>query len=156
MTLLDRIEAAMRDGMRARDDRRVSTMRMVMAAAQNRRIELGRALSDDDIVEVLGRQAKQRRESIEQFRAGGREDLASREEAELAIIGEFLPEPLAAGELVRLVTQAITETKSGSPADMGRVMAAVMPRVRGRAEGRAVSDEVRRQLTGPAAAGQGG
>jgi uncharacterized protein len=102
MSLLDRIEIGMRDAMRARDDRRVQTLRLVMAAAQNRRIELGRPLSDDDLIDVLGRQAKQRRESIEQFRAGGREELAEREEAELAILAEFLPQQLSPAEIEHL------------------------------------------------------
>ncbi len=136
----------MRDSMRARDDRRVQTLRLAMAAAQNRQIELGRALSDDDMVEVLGRQAKQRRESVEQFRGAGREDLAQREEAELAIIGEFLPQQLEADELDRIVADAIAETGASSPAQMGQIMGAVMPRVRGRAEGGRVSEAVRRQL----------
>lgn len=136
----------MRDSMRARDDRRVQTLRLAMAAAQNRQIELGRALSDDDMVEVLGRQARQRRESVEQFRGAGREDLARREEAELAIIGEFLPQQLGSDELDRIVAEAIAETGASSLAEVGRVMGALMPRVRGRAEGGRVSEAVRRQL----------
>lgn len=136
----------MRDAMRARDQRRVSTLRMAMAAAHNRQIELGRELTDDEVIEVLGRQLKQRRESIEQFRAGGREELAAAEEAEAAILAEFLPEQLSPDELRDLVRAAVAETGASGPADMGRVMGALMPKVRGRADGKAVSEEVRRQL----------
>jgi uncharacterized protein len=81
MTLQERIEAAMRDAMRARDARRTQTLRMAMAAAQNRRIELGRALTDDEVIEVVGRQVKQRRESIEVYRGAGHDDRADAEEA---------------------------------------------------------------------------
>ncbi|HET6381030.1 MAG TPA: GatB/YqeY domain-containing protein [candidate division Zixibacteria bacterium] len=146
MTLRQRLESAMRDAMRARDQRRVSTLRMAMAAAHNRQIELGRELTDDEVIEVLGRQLKQRRESIEQFRAGGREELAAAEEAEAAILAEFLPEQLSPDELRDLVRAAVAETGASGPADMGRVMGALMPKVRGRADGKAVSEEVRRQL----------
>jgi uncharacterized protein YqeY len=150
MTLQHRIESAMRDAMRARDQRRTSTLRMAMAAAHNRQIELGRELTDDEMVEVLGRQVKQRRESIEQFRAGGREELAAAEEEEAAILAEFLPEQLSADELRELVRATIAETGASGPGDMGKVMGALMPKVRGRADGRAVSTEVRSQLGGEA------
>lgn len=146
MTLHSRIESAMRDAMRARDERRTATLRMAMAAAHNRRIELGRELTDEEVVEVLGRQVKQRRESIEQFRAGGREEMAAAEEQEAAILGEYLPEQLSTEQLEAIVREAVAETGAGGPGDMGRVMGAVMPRVKGRADGRAVSVEVRRQL----------
>ncbi|HEX6140491.1 MAG TPA: GatB/YqeY domain-containing protein [Candidatus Limnocylindria bacterium] len=148
MTLQTRIESAMRDAMRARDERRTSTLRMAMAAAHNRQIELGRALSDEDTVEVLSRQVKQRRESIEQFRAGGREGMAVAEEEEAAILAEFLPRPLSADELEALVRAAVAEAGASSPAEMGRVMGRLMPQTRGRADGKAVSDLVRQVLAG--------
>ena len=146
MTLQTRIESAMRDAMRARDQRRTSTLRMAMAAAQNRRIELGRDLTDEDMVEVLGKQVKQRRESIEQFRAGGREEMAANEEAEAQILAEFLPEQLAEDELAAMVDQAIAETGAAGPGDLGKVMGWLMPKTRGRADGKIVSDVVRRRL----------
>jgi uncharacterized protein YqeY len=148
MTLQDRIESAMRDAMRARDERRTSTLRLAMAAAHNRQIELGRPLTDQDTVGVLSRQVKQRRESIEQFRAGGREAMAAAEEAEAAILAEFMPEQLSAEELDGIVRDAIAETGASSPADMGRVMGRVVAQTRGRADGKLVSDIVRRQLGG--------
>jgi uncharacterized protein YqeY len=146
MTLQQRIESAMRDAMRAHDQRRTLTLRMAMAALQNRRLELRRDLSDEDVAEVLTRQAKQRRESLEIFRDAGRESMAQNEEAELAVIEEFLPEQLPADELERIVRDAIAETGASSPADMGRVMGRVAPATKGRADGRAVSELVRRLL----------
>jgi uncharacterized protein YqeY len=146
MTLQDRIESAMRDSMRARDERRTQTLRMAMSAAHNRQIELGKALTDEDYVEILGKQVKQRRESIEAFRSGGREAMADNEEAEAAILAEFLPEPLSGEELESLVRAAIAETGAASPADLGKVMGRVVPQTKGRADGKAVSDLVRRLL----------
>jgi uncharacterized protein YqeY len=146
MTLQQRIESAMRDSMRARDERRTQTLRMAMSAAHNRQIEVGRALTDEDYVEILGKQVKQRRESIEAFRSGGREAMAENEEAEAAILAEFLPEPLSAEELESIVRAAITETGAASPADLGKVMGRVVPQTKGRADGKAVSDLVRRLL----------
>ena len=146
MTLQDRIETAMRDSMRARDERRTLTLRMAMSAAHNRQIELGRSLADEEYVEILSRQVKQRRESIEAFRAGGRDAMAANEEAEAAILAEFLPEPLSGDELEGLVRAAIAETSATSPADLGRVMGKVVPQTKGRADGKAVSDLVRRLL----------
>ena len=146
MTLQDRIETAMRDSMRARDERRTQTLRMAMSAAHNREIELGRSLADEDYLEILGKQVKQRRESIEAFRAGGREAMAANEEAEASILAEFLPEPLSAEELEALVRAAIAETGASSPADLGNVMGQVMPQTKGRADGKALSDLVRRLL----------
>lgn len=148
MTLQDRIESAMRDAMRARDERRTSTLRLAMAAAHNKRIELGRPLTDEDTVDVLSRQVKQRRESIEQFRAGGREAMAQAEEAEAAILAEFMPQQLSADELEGMVRDAIVETGAATPADMGRVMGRVVSQTRGRADGKLVSDIARRQLGG--------
>jgi uncharacterized protein YqeY len=146
MTLQDRIESAMRDSMRARDERRTQTLRMAMSAAHNRQIEVGRALTDEDYVEILGKQVKQRRESIEAFRSGGREAMADNEEAEAAILAEFLPEPLSDDELEGLVQAAIAETGAISPADLGKVMGKVVPQTKGRADGKAVSGLVRRLL----------
>ena len=146
MTLQDRIESAMRDAMRARDARRTQTLRMAMSAAHNREIELGRPLADEDYVEILGRQVKQRRESIEAFRTGGRDAMAANEEAEAGILAEFLPEPLSEGELEAIVSAAIAETGATTAADLGKVMGRVVPQTKGRADGKALSDLVRRLL----------
>jgi hypothetical protein len=147
MSLQTDIEAAMRAAMKARDAVRVSTLRLAMAAAHNRQIELGHELTDAEVVEVLDRQAKQRRESIELYRQGGRPELADAEEAELAILREFLPEPLTDAELERLARDAVAATGASGPADMGRVMGVLAPQTRGRADGKAVSELVRRLLS---------
>lgn len=148
MTLQDRIESGMRDAMRARDERRTQTLRMAMSAAHNRQIELGRSLTDEDYVDVLGKQLKQRRESAEAFRTGDREAMAASEEAEAVILAEFLPEPMTDAELESVVRVAIAETGAASPADLGKVMGRVVPQTKGRADGKAVSDMVRRLLAG--------
>lgn len=146
MTLLERIESAMRDAMRARDERRTITLRSAMAAAHNRKIELGRDLTDDEVVDVLGKGVKTRRESIEIYRNAAREDRAEPEEAEVAILTEFLPEQLSTDEVEALARAAVTETGASGPADMGRVMGALTKQTKGRADGRMVSEIVRRLL----------
>jgi hypothetical protein len=146
MTLTERIESAMRDAMRARDERRTLTLRGAMAAAHNQRIALGRDLADEEVAEVLSKQVKQRRESIEIYRDAGRADRAEAEEAEAAILAEFLPEQLTEAEITSLVRAAVAESGATGPGDMGRVMGQVVPRTKGRADGRAVSEVVRRVL----------
>ena len=108
----------MRDAMRARDECRTQTLRMAMSAAHNR--QTGRVATDDDYLDVLGKQLKQRRESIEAFRAGDREAMAASEEAEAVILAEFLPEPMTEAELETVVRAAIAETGAAPPADLGR------------------------------------
>jgi uncharacterized protein YqeY len=141
----------MHAALKAGDAKRVSTLRMAIAAAHNRQIELGHGLTDAETIEVLDRQVKQRRESIELFRGGGRPELAESEEAEITILREFLPEPLAADELERLVREAVAATGAAGPADMGKVMGVLVPQTKGRADGKDVSDLVRRLLSGPSA-----
>ena len=148
MSLQQRIESAMREAMLARDVRRTGTLRMAMAAFQNRRIELGRDLTDEDVMEVLSKQMKLRRESIEHFKAAGRDSMVQVEEEESAIIAEFLPQQLSEDEMRVMVTAAIAETGASSPAEMGRVMGTLAPRIKGRADGKVVSDMVRAQLGG--------
>ena len=147
MTLTERLEAAMRDAMRARDEQRTQTLRMAMAAAHNQRIAKRRDLTDDEVIDVLTRQVKQRRESIEMYRDAGREERAASEEAEAAILTEFLPAQLSTDEVEDLARAAIAETGAAGPGDLGRVMGALSPRTRGRADGRIVSDTVRRLLS---------
>jgi uncharacterized protein YqeY len=148
VTLHARLEAAMRDSMRARDERRTTTLRMALAAAHNQRIARGRELTDEEVVEVVGREVKQRRESIEVYRGAGREDRAAGEEAEVAILSEFLPEQLTDDEITALARAAIDETGASGPTDTGKVMGMVAPQTKGRADGRRVSDIVRGLLAG--------
>ncbi len=147
-TLSTRIESAMRDAMRARDGLRTQTLRMAMAAAHNVRIARGGQLTDSDVIDVLTRQVKQRRESIAMYRDAGHEDRAAVEEAEAAILTEFLPQQLTDDEVTSLVRSAIVETGASSPSDLGRVMGRVSPQTKGRADGRVVSEVVRRLLAG--------
>jgi uncharacterized protein len=146
MTLSSRIESAMRDAMRARDERRTSTLRMAMAAVHNQKIARGRELSDDEVVDVLTKQVKQRRESVAAYRAAGREERAAGEEAEAVILAEFLPEQLGEHEVEAMAREAIAEIGASSPGDIGRVMGVLAPRTKGRADGRMVSETVRRLL----------
>ena len=146
LTLQQRLETAMRDSMRARDELRTQTLRMAMAAAHNLRIARGRELTDEEVVEVIGRQVKQRRESIAMYRDVGHEDRAAGEEAEATILAEFLPEQLSEPEVEALAREAIAEIGATAPGDMGRVMGQLSPRTKGRADGRMVSDVVRRLL----------
>ncbi|HVM24367.1 MAG TPA: GatB/YqeY domain-containing protein [Candidatus Limnocylindrales bacterium] len=148
VTLSTRIESAMRDAMRARAAQRTSTLRMAMAAVHNEKIARGRDLTDEEVVDVLTKQVKQRRESIAMYRDAGRAERAAAEEAEAAILSEFLPEQLDGAEIEALARAAIAETGATSPSDIGRVMGRLAPRTRGRADGRAVSEVVRRLLTG--------
>ena len=148
MTLSDRIAAAMRDAMRARDDQRTQTLRMAMAAAHNLKIAKGRDLTDEEVTDVLTKQVKQRRESITMFRDAGREERAAAEEAEAEILTEFLPAQLSESELEELARAAIADSGASGPGDMGRVMGQLSAKTRGRADGRAVSDVVRRLLGG--------
>jgi uncharacterized protein len=146
MTLSERIESAMRDAMRARDEQRTVTLRMAMAAAHNVKIARGRDLTDEEVVDVLSRQVKQRRESTAMYRDAGHDNRAAAEEAEAAILAEFLPQQLTADEVETLARAAIAETGATSPGDLGRVMGSLSPRTKGRADGRLVSDVVRRLL----------
>ena len=149
MAFIDRISAELTSAMRARDSVRLGTLRMAKAALMNREVERGRALDDAESLQVIAALIKQRRDSIEQFRAGGREDLASKEEAELAVLEEYMPPPMDAAELERVVTQAITETNAASPKDMGRVMKAAMAIIAGRnVDGKALSELVKTKLAG--------
>ena len=149
MTLQSRLEAAARDSMRARDERRTTTLRMALAAAHNQQIARGRELTDEEVTEVIGREVKQRRESIEIYRGAGREDRAENEEAEVVILSEFLPEQLTDAEIETLARAAISEAGASGPADIGKVMGRVAPATKGRADGRRVSDIVRRLLAEP-------
>ena len=144
--LQERVATALVAAMKAREAVRVSTLRMVRAALQNREIDKRAPLADDDVLQVLATQAKQRRESIEQYRAGGREDLVAKEAAELVILQQFLPEGLGVEELRTAVEAAVDEVGAGGPKDMGRVMGVLMPGLRGRADGGAVNRLVRETL----------
>jgi uncharacterized protein YqeY len=144
--LRDRIADDMRAAMKAREQTRVSTLRMLMAAMKNTQVEKGHELDDDEVVDVIAREAKRRRESMDAFEKGGRAELVEKESAELAVLQTYLPERLSDDELGKLVDEAIAETGATSAKEMGQVMKAVMPKVKGRADGNAVSAVVRARL----------
>ena len=149
MAFIDRISEQLTAAMRAKDTLRLGTLRMAKAALVNREVERGRALDDAESLQVIAALIKQRRDSIEQFRGGGREDLATKEEAEIAVLEAYLPPPVDPAELERLVNEAIAETGASSPKDMGRVMKAALGKLAGRtADGRAVSEMVKTKLAG--------
>ena len=134
--------------MRAHDALRRDVLRMAEAAVYAVEKKEHRELSDDEVVVILTREVKTRRESVEAFRGGGREDLAAKEEAEIAILSTFLPEQLSDDEIRVLVDEAIAQTGASSARDLGRVMGAVSPRTRGRADGKRVSELVAQALAG--------
>lgn len=132
--------------MRSGDVLRRDVLRMAWSAAYNLEKQRGEPLSDDDVTGVLVREVKTRRESIEAYRGGGRDDLAAKEEAEIGILQAFLPQPLSEAELAALVDEAIRDTGASSPRDLGRVMGWLSPRTRGRADGKRVSGLVAQVL----------
>jgi hypothetical protein len=144
--LREKIADDMRTAMKARDQARVGALRMLMAAVKNSEVEKLHELSDDEVVEVVAREAKRRRESIEAFEKGGRADLVEKESAELGVLEAYLPAKLSDEELAGIVDEAIAETGASSPKQMGEVMKAVMPKVRGRADGAQVSALVKARL----------
>jgi len=148
VSLQDRVQTDIATAMRAGDGLRRDVLRMVVSAAYNVEKREGRPLTDDEYLAVLSREVKTRRESVEAFRAGGREDLATQEEAEIAIISGYLPEPLTEAEIAALVEEAVAATGATSPRDMGKVMGWLTPRTRGRADGKLVSSLVARTLAG--------
>lgn len=148
--LKDRLRADLTASMKARDEVRSSTLRMVLTAITNAEVagKEHRELSDDDIIGVLSTEAKKRREAATAFSDGGRAEMAAKETAEAAVIADYLPTPLTDQEIADLVTSAIAQT--GAAAEgmraMGKVMGMISPQVKGRADGGAVAAEVRRQL----------
>jgi uncharacterized protein YqeY len=144
--LIERIEQDVKASMLARDAERRDALRLILASLRSAEKELQRPLSPDEELQVLQRERKRRIEAAEAFRAGGREEQAGKEDAELAILEEFMPEPLSEEELEQIVDDAIAETGATNIRDMGRVMADVMPQIAGRADGSAVSQIVREKL----------
>ena len=156
MTLRERIQSEITTAMRSGDALRRDTLRMAESAIYNAEKRDRRTYSDDDVAGVLAREVKTRRESIEAFRKGGREDLAAKEEAEIGVLGAFLPEQLGAAEIGALVAEAIAATDAAGPRDMGKVMGWLAPRTKGRADGRAVSQVVTQSLANLASGGTAG
>ena len=148
--LKDRLRADLTTAMKARDELRSSTLRMVLTAITNAEVagKVARELSDEDVLGVLSTEAKRRREAAAAFEEGGRAEMAAKEAAEGEVIAEYLPTPLTEAEIAELVTAAIAQTGAADEGmrAMGKVMGVVTPQVKGRADGGAVAAEVRRQL----------
>jgi uncharacterized protein len=146
MSLVSRLEDELKQAMVDRDAERRNALRLILSSLRAAEKELQRPLHDDEELQVLQRERKRRTEAAEAFRVGGREEQAEGEERELAVLEEFMPEPLTEDELEEIVDDAIAEVGATSMRDIGRVMADVMPQVAGRADGSAVSQLVREKL----------
>jgi hypothetical protein len=143
---IETIEDEIKEAMRSRDGERRDALRLILNALRTSEKELQRPLSEDEELQVLQRERKRRVEAAEAFRAGGRDEQAESEERELAVLEEFMPAPLSEDELVDIVDDVIAEVGATSMADLGRVMADVMPQIAGRADGSVVSQIVREKL----------
>jgi len=148
VTLKERLQSETTAAMRSGDSLRRDTLRMVQNSAYNLEKKSGKPLTEDELLAVVSREVKTRRESVEAFRTGGREDLATKEEAEIAILGEFLPEQLGEPEIRDLIDQAVKATGAETPRDLGKVMGWLAPHTRGRADGKLVSTLVAARLAG--------
>ena len=150
MPLKDTLTEDMKNAMRQRDAPRRDAIRLLLSAIRYEEISRRAALDDDGVIRVLSRQAQQRRDSIEAYEKGNRPDLVAKEEAELSVIAEYLPQPLAADEIEAIVDAAIADAGASGPQDMGKVMGRVMPQVQARADGKQVSAMVSAKLRGAA------
>jgi hypothetical protein len=149
MALREKLDEDLKSAMRAKDSLRMNTVRALKSAIKYREIELMKPLDDAGILGVVATEIKRRRDSVEQYRAGNRADLADKEEAEIKILQEFLPQQLTREEVEAKVAEAITRVGAQGPKDMGAVMKALLPEVQGRADGKVVSELVKQRLAGP-------
>ncbi len=147
VSVRERLTELLKEALRSGDEVRKETLRLLQAAVRNREIELGHPLSEEEFLEVVVREVKRRREAAEGFRKAGRPEAAAREEAEMAVLQAFLPPPADEEEIRTLALQAIEEVGAKGMRDMGRVMGLLMPRLKGRAEGRKVQEIVRQLLS---------
>jgi uncharacterized protein YqeY len=146
MALREKLDEDLKSAMRAKDSLRMNTVRGLKSAVKYREIELMKPLDDAGILGVIATEIKRRRDSVEQYRAGNRADLADKEDAEIKILQEFLPQQLTAAEVEAKVVEAIAKVGAQGPKDMGAVMKALLPEVQGRADGKVVSELVKQRL----------
>lgn len=142
MPLKDFLQEELKTAMKNKAALKLSVIRLVKAAITNLEIARGHALNDEEVIEVLAKEAKQRTESIEEYQKAGREDIVQTLRAELAILQQYLPSPLSEAEINQLVREAILATNASGRKDMGKVMAALMPKIKGRADGKLVNQIV--------------
>lgn len=147
MSLKDKLAEEMKGAMKSQDKIRLSTLRMLLSAVKYKEIDLGKALTDEEVIETVTSSVKQRRDSIEQFSTAGRTDLVEKEEAELKVLQGFLPEQLSVEEVKAEIDRTVTEAGASGMKDLGKVMKLLMPKVAGRADGKMVSDAVRERLS---------
>jgi uncharacterized protein YqeY len=149
MSLKDNVASDLKDALKSGDERRKTTLRLVLSAVHNAEIQAGKPLDDGGVLGVISKEAKQRRESIEEFRKGGRQDLVDREEAELAVLMQYLPQQMAREEIVEAARRVIGEVGAAGPGDKGKVMPVLIEQLRGRAEGRDINVVVTELLGNP-------
>jgi uncharacterized protein len=143
MKISERFDSDLKVAMKARDELRLRVLRMLKSDLRYRQIEVGHELSDDEAIAILSTAAKKRREAAEEYDRGGRQDLSDSERAELEVINEYLPEQLSQDELNKLIDKAIADTGAATIKDIGTIMKALIPEIRGRADGKAVNASVR-------------
>jgi hypothetical protein len=148
MSVKAKLTEDMKTAMKAKDTAGLSTIRMLISSIKNKEIDQRRELTEDEVASVISTAVKQRRDSIEQFKAGGRQDLVDKEEAEVAVLLSYLPQQLTEDEIRDIVKSAIAETSSTSAKDMGKVMKAIMPKTKGKADGALVNKAVKELLGG--------
>jgi uncharacterized protein YqeY len=146
MSLSERLNEDMKQAMKAQDKFKLSVIRMVRSAIKNIEIDTKRTLDDNEVLDVLNREIKQRKDSLQEFEKAGRDDLAETVKAELAVLNDYMPQQLSEEEVKAIVQQTIQETGASSKADMGKVMGALMPKVKGRADGKLVNQLVQQLL----------
>lgn len=148
MSLQEEISAALKDGMRAKDEAKLTSLRLVLTAIKKKEKEIRRSLKDPEVIAVVSSQIKQRQESIDQYCKAGRQDLADVEEREIQVLQVFMPEQLSEEEMSQAVDEVIAEVGAVSIKDMGKVMKATMAKLAGRADGRTISAMVKAKLSG--------
>jgi Uncharacterized conserved protein len=146
MNLSERLTDDMKQAMKSQDKFKLSTIRMMRAAVKNLEIELKRPLDDNEVLDILSREIKQRKDSLQEFKKAGRDDLVTDLAAEIEIISQYLPEQLTEEEIQEIVRQTIHELGASSKAEMGKVMSALMPKTKGRADGKLVNQIVQQFL----------
>ena len=148
MNLQNEISAALKDAMRAKDEAKLASLRLVLTAIKNREKVVRRSLEDQEVISLISTQIKQRKESIDHYRKAGREDLVKAEESELQILEGYMPEPLSTEEMSQALDEVISEVGAVSMKDMGKVMKAAMAKLAGRADGRVINEMVKEKLSG--------